>query len=146
MWTPNVWPSWLADLATQIAKVLGLSGDYFNSCNGNKYDNQHQSLYWHSDNEKLFRQSEFQRNVLIVSVSFGASRLFGVRLKYNHKFSQIDLNHGDILTMEGRMQDKYEHCLGGVPAGVSSSSSEARYNLTFRKILRHDKACPLRTA
>ena len=73
-WQPSAFPSWLLQLTDVIEAKLELPKDYLNSCNANQYNVATHDLYWHNDNEKLFRKSETQRDVFIVSISFGATR------------------------------------------------------------------------
>ena len=68
---PLPMPSWMQVLTSDIEKLLSLRPGTLNCANLNKYSQPKHDLYWHSDNEKLFRASEFDRDALIVSVSFG---------------------------------------------------------------------------
>jgi alkylated DNA repair dioxygenase AlkB len=61
--------------------LLGLEAGTQNFLNANKYSQLKHDLQWHSDNEQLFRAREFDRDTLIVSVSFGATRTFSIRNK-----------------------------------------------------------------
>ena len=148
-WAPSPMPSWLEYMGDTLVAGLRsvgvpLKGYAGNGCNANMYSDHRHSLYWHSDDEALFRKSEFERDVLIISISFGAPREFRIRLKYSH----LDKDHynrtlsdGDILTMERAMQDKYEHAVQGSSVSDASMSADFRYNLTFRMTQRHCKAC-----
>jgi alkylated DNA repair dioxygenase AlkB len=66
-------------MTRNLEQFLGLEAETLNSLNANKYSQPKHDLQWHSDNEKLFRASEFDRDTLIVSVSFGATRTFSIR-------------------------------------------------------------------
>ena len=96
----------------------------------------------HSDNEPMFRGSDStkpkERDVFILSVSFGSSREFAFRPKYGSKTSTVLLEDGDVVTMEGNLQDSHEHI---VRQGQGPQASSIRYNLTFRTILRHNRRC-----
>jgi alpha-ketoglutarate-dependent dioxygenase alkB family protein 2 len=77
---------------------------------------------WHSDNEKLLN-----KNKPIISVSFGTTRDFDVRLTSNikKKWRQA-LNSGDVVIMMPGVQQKYQHHI------PPRSGKGRRYNLTFR--------------
>ena len=81
-----------------------------------------------SDNEWLFRASEFYRDVAIISVSFGATRSFGIRKKYSMKAQSFPLHDGDVSTMEGEYPNtKYQ--ITRYPSARHSSTKyqSARY-------------------
>ena len=137
-WQPHPFPKWMEEAANFLSDLLGCEIP-FNSCNANLYETYNQDLYWHSDDEELFRQSEFQRETCIASVSFGASRKFSVRKKYSSDDKSIELMDGDILSMEGLFQDKFDHIIRKGLVGGSR-----RVNLTFRVLRRHSKGCPQR--
>jgi alkylated DNA repair dioxygenase AlkB len=147
---PEQMPPWMLTMANQLEEMLQLEKGFFNSCNANLYACSEHDLYWHSDDEPLFRIVDAptsERNVLIVSVSLGSTRDFGIRQKLTGTEVTTPLSDGDILTMEGLMQENYLHCVkkaGSSQSGSSSSSNGAdniRYNLTFRRIQRHKKDC-----
>ena len=138
-WEPTTFPVWMQQMAKALEQKLELPDNFLNSCNANHYVLAKHDLYWHSDNEKLFRFSETQREVLIVSVSFGVSRTFGIRKGYGSKELFFDLEDGDILAMGGRMQDEYQHC---IRPQASNQQSGSRFNLTFRHIPKHEEGCP----
>lgn len=157
-WKSNPTPAWIMDIGKALCDLLEVKHDAINSCNANKYTCDTEDLYWHSDGESLFRANDaFDRDVFIVSVSFGATRAFHVRKKFHHNSVKLWLHDGDVATMEKCFQDKYEHTvpkgsfigddypIGQGPSSSSSSSGaqSLRYNLTFRLIKRHCKECPL---
>ena len=88
--------------------LLGLDVS-FDSFNANLYGHSSQDLYWHSDDEDMLRLSELQRDTFKVSVSFGASRMFSVRKEYTSQEVPIELRDGDVLSMEGLFQDRFDH-------------------------------------
>ena len=146
----TVFPSWLAELTDAVASAIGVSASLLNSVNCNKYVTSSHNLYWHSDNEDQFRLSETDRDTLVVSLSLGASRKFGIRRKQSldpNDESSVILDNGDICVM---LECHFEHMIfGGVSTGggaaSSSSSSSAlgqRINLTWRFQQRHERACP----
>ena len=82
----------------------------------------------HSDDEPLFSGY----NVVIVSLSLGASRIFNISKNSTGKTRGLALPSGSLLVMHGLMQNHYKH---GVPAGVGDD--EPRFNLTWRFIINH---------
>jgi alkylated DNA repair dioxygenase AlkB len=151
-WTPIVMPEWMHEIGELVYKAVDLECN-FNSCNANFYEGPEEDLYWHADNESLFRKSECERSVNIVSVSFGSSRVFGIQPNYSHDIKKIILDDGDVMSMEDLFQDKFQHAIlpGEVePFQAGSSSSTAglpinqRFNLTFRCVQNHSKPCPCR--
>ena len=75
---------------------------------------------------------------LIVSVSFGAPRLFKWRGRSCLDSGERScwLGHGDILVMDGQCQDEFLHC-------TSPGLEHERMNVTFRWIRQHTHFCPL---
>jgi alkylated DNA repair dioxygenase AlkB len=145
---PIASPKWLTELKCKVAAIIKANPIHLNSCNANMYKTHKQDLYWHKDNEPLFRESEFNRDTYIVSLSFGANRIFCFRKPYEFDEIPVNLGDGDIITMEGRLQDRYEHTLkrGDAPSvspnSGASESSQVRYNLTWRILKKHLKSCP----
>ena len=99
-------------------------------------------MIWHSDDEFLFRRDDTNdRETLIISLSFGATRMFGLRNKLSTKvLTQVALENKGLLSMAGLVQDEYEHCF--FPG--ERESGEVRYNLTFRALRRHVRSCPMK--
>ena len=94
----------------------------------------------HSDNEPLFGGGGDSK--LIVSVSFGDTATFRWARSSDRDGSSgwsQRLSHGDILVMDGKAQDQFEHW---TEAGVQGE----RINLTYRWIKRHDPGCVSATA
>ena len=129
---PVTFPAWLVLLADRIAVICGLKNFEFNSANANLYNDGTESLYWHSDDEDLFKTRSSY--VTIVSLTVGAARSFAYKKKYGDKYS-ITLSSGDILVMTGCFQEHYQHA---VP---ESNSIDPRFNLTFRFLHRHLREC-----
>ena len=50
--------------------------------------------------------------------------------------SSIQLDHGDVLVMDGLAQSEYEHC-------TASELQGPRVNLTYRWVAQHTASCPL---
>jgi len=134
LFEPLQMPPWFLDITETVCRTCGL-GDRPNSCNANYYDNGSQSVGWHSDDEPLF--DALNRDVLIVSLSLGATRTF--ELASTDKPTEViklPLEDGDLCTMEGLCQKHYRH---RVPR--QKSVQGARINLTWRWVLRHDEGC-----
>ena len=84
--------------------MVGISDEakWANSCNVNLCQTGKECVAWHSDNEAIFQG--MNRNITIVSLSLGTSRLFEVRRKANKSdrtITQVTLDAGDIVVMEG---------------------------------------------
>jgi alkylated DNA repair dioxygenase AlkB len=92
-----------------------------NSCLANWYRDGEDSMGWHSDNERELRDS-------IVSVSFGATRIFQVREGRKGPALSLELRHGSVLVMTVTSQNVYQHRI------PKESGANERLNLTFRKI------------
>lgn len=118
-WTP---------LLTRIkAEIENFSGEEFNSCLLNWYQDGAHSMGWHSDNEK-----ELGPSPTLASLSLGETRNFQLRPKkgkLGEKFT-IPLPDGSLLIMKSGLQDQYEHQIPKTKKIIGE-----RINLTFRKIL-----------
>ena len=140
-WPANDFQPWMEEFCTNLKTLLNLDV-VPNAMNFNKYESGDQSLGFHSDGEELFK--DIHGKATIVSISFGASRLFEIKQMYSSKADwSVMLNEGDILIMFGKTQLYYQH---GVPkhdfASVASSSAgHTRYNITCRFIHKHLKKC-----
>lgn len=117
--------SWTAAL-TQIKQAIEpLAGIKFNSVLLNLYRDGRDSVAWHSDDEP-----ELGPNPVIGSVSFGATRRFCLRHKFDRSLKQeIALTHGSLLLMRGPTQQFWQH---QIPK--TNKSVAPRINLTFRVI------------
>ena len=70
-------------------------------------------------------------------MSLGHSALFKLRRRASENTpSQIRLDHGDLLVMDGLTQLEYEH-------STAFELEGPRVNLTFRWISQHIRSCPL---
>ena len=73
----------MEEVDTLCCTVLEIDPSSINSCNANLYDNDGEALAWHSDDEPLFRKSEWDRDVLIsgcplelhVSLAFAKNKI-----------------------------------------------------------------------
>ena len=126
----NLWSRVASLLTPWCAK-----GEVPTGVNLNRYSGNGSFIPWHRDNERLFG-SPFEPKV-IVSMSLGHSALFKLRRRASENtHSQIRLDHGDLLVMDGLTQLEYEH-------STASELLGPRVNLTFRWISQHIKSCPL---
>eukprot|EP00931_Biecheleriopsis_adriatica_P075204 TRINITY_DN49127_c0_g1_i1.p1 TRINITY_DN49127_c0_g1~~TRINITY_DN49127_c0_g1_i1.p1 ORF type:complete len:248 (+),score=52.10 TRINITY_DN49127_c0_g1_i1:54-797(+) len=162
-------------ITAAVAAVTGL-GSLLNSVNLNYYPTGG-GVGFHADDEELF--DGLARDTAIVSLSLceenGRSKLgarrFEVRLKRafvegsaagqepkREEIVAVELQHGDIMTMEGLHQLFYLHSVWPGDAdgqefqgrenladdGVGYNVTGARINLTWRNIVAHQESCPCR--
>jgi alkylated DNA repair dioxygenase AlkB len=97
----------------------------FNACLLNLYHDGEEGMSWHSDNEK-----SIVPNSTIASFSFGAERKFSLKHRLNKQSISIQLQSGSLLLMKENTQTHWLHSLP-----KSKKITEARINLTFRKML-----------
>lgn len=120
---PEPWTDTLLEIKAQVEDCAGVK---FNSVLLNKYRTGQDSVAWHSDDE-----AELGKDPVIASVSFGATRRFAFKHKYDKHLDRIsiDLTHGSLVLMRGPTQHFWQH---QVPKTAKTIS--ARINLTFRSI------------
>jgi alkylated DNA repair dioxygenase AlkB len=119
---PRPWTSTLLALKRRIEAVAAVR---FNSVLLNLYRNGHDSVGWHSDDER-----ELGQNPVVGSVSFGSTRCF--QFKYKQRSAQrlsVELVHGSFLLMQGATQHHWLHRLP-----KTAGACGPRINLTFRVI------------
>ena len=125
-------------LWSRVASLLTpwcAKGEVPTGVNLNRYAGNGSCIPWHCDNEGLFG-SPFEPKV-IVSMSLGHSVLFKLRRRAPENTpSQIWLDHGDLLVMDGLTQYEYVH-------STAPELEGPRVNLTYRWISQHIKSCPL---
>ena len=125
-------------LWSRVASLLTpwcAKGEVPTGVNLNRYAGDGSFIPWHCDNERLFG-SPFEPKV-IVSMSLGHSVLFKLRRRASEKtVTQIWLDHGDLLVMDGLTQDEFQH-------STASELEGPRVNLTYRWISQHIRSCPL---
>ncbi|CAC5403160.1 ALKBH3 [Mytilus coruscus] len=123
------WHSTLKMLKDRLEEVTGLK---FNSMLANMYRDGHDSVAWHSDDERTLGPEP-----TIASLSFGDSRNFELRKKppggsddYTYiQHAKIPLTHGSLLIMEGATQADWQH---RIPREYHDRGP--RINLTYRVI------------
>jgi alkylated DNA repair dioxygenase AlkB len=116
---PNSWNDILLKIKDRITS---LTGSPYNSVLVNRYADGSQSMSWHADDEAALGIEP-----QIASVSLGATRRFLLKHKHNERRLALELPHGSLLLMAGRLQEEWVHALPKTrkPVGL-------RINLTFR--------------
>ena len=119
---PNEFTSTLLKIKSKIEDT---TNEIFTTCLLNQYRDGQDSNGWHADNEK-----ELGQNPVIASVSFGASRMFHLKHRYDksHKCKLL-LESGSLLLMKGTTQHFWLHQVPKTKKQIGS-----RINLTFRYI------------
>ncbi|HAN77024.1 MAG TPA: alpha-ketoglutarate-dependent dioxygenase AlkB [Bacteroidales bacterium] len=120
---PYSWTETLINIKNSIQKV---ENSNFNSVLLNLYRNGQDSINWHTDAEK-----ELGQNPIIASVSFGATRKFQLKHKYDKTLEtvNIELLSGSLLIMKGETQHFWVHQVPKTNKVIGE-----RINLTFRTI------------
>lgn len=122
-------PDWTPDLLTIKERVQAQTKIAFNSVLLNLYRNGQDGVAWHSDKE-----NNSGKNPIIASVTFGETRLFRLRHKFNKEQKQVEipLHHGSFLLMAGTTNSFWQH-------HVPKTAREVlpRINLTFRQTNRN---------
>jgi alkylated DNA repair dioxygenase AlkB len=119
---PHKWNNDLLRIKDKIEKIAKVN---FNSVLLNLYRNGADSVAWHADDEP-----ELGINPVIASVSFGETRIFQFKHQENQALkSQIALENGSLLLMQGTTQHKWLH---QIPK--TTKILKPRINLTFRII------------
>lgn len=120
---PREWHQRLAELRNRLMEYTNHS---FNSVLCNWYKDGTDSMGWHSDNEP-----ELGNNPYLASLSLGQTRIFKIRHKKTGATHAIELENGSLITMSGKLQQYWQHCIPKTHKQVNS-----RINLTFRNIMR----------
>jgi len=133
---------WFVELTDTICRTIGLT-ERPNSCNANYYDDGAQSVGWHSDDEPLF--DALKRDVLILSLSLGATRIFELASKDKPlEITKLPLEEIQCLQPaedEHRRSLCQKHYRHRVPR--QRAPTGPRINLTWRWLLRHERHCPM---
>ena len=95
----------------------------FNSAMVHKYVDGHSFMPHHSDNESCIENGSD-----IVSISLGDSRCIEFVNKDNGESTQVQLGHGDVLTMSRSSQEMFTHAI------LSEPGKESRISITLRLI------------
>lgn len=133
-WANMIMPPWFLDLTDEVCRACGVQ-DRPNSCNANLYEDETDSVGWHADDEPCFDAKH--SDALIISLSLGATRTFVLRPLDDPKAqTKLNLENGDLATMEGLVQKHYLHAV------LSDRVARgARINLTWRWVVKHDRDC-----
>jgi len=120
--SPNTWNEDILAIKKQIEPICNTS---FNSVLLNLYRSGSDSISWHTDAEK-----ELGENPVIASVNFGQTRKFQLRHIDTRQKIEIELKHGSLLIMQGKLQHFWQHQVPKTKVAVKE-----RINLTFRRII-----------
>jgi alkylated DNA repair dioxygenase AlkB len=120
---PEAWTPTLIAIKSRIETTEQVK---FNSVLLNLYRHGKDSMSWHSDDER-----ELGKNPIIASVSFGETRRFLLRHKFDKSLPKVEikLTNGSLLIMKGTTQHFWQH---QIPKG--GKFLQERINLTFRRI------------
>lgn len=116
--------SWTPELLLIKSRLEEIAKAEFNSCLLNLYHDGEDGMGWHSDDER-----ELDPHSPIASLSLGAERKFALRHKKDQETVSLFLENGSALIMHAPTQEHWQHALL-----KTKKVSEARINLTFRKI------------
>ncbi|WP_419147378.1 alpha-ketoglutarate-dependent dioxygenase AlkB family protein [Pseudoalteromonas 'SMAR'] len=115
------WPPMLLGIRNTLEQRFG---QLFNAVLANYYRDGQDTMGWHSDDEP-----ELGAQPLIVSLSLGASRKFKIRDKHSKAVTDLMLETGSLLVMQGNSQRDYQHALP-----KQAKVHQGRINLTFRSV------------
>ena len=121
---PLPWTDLLREIRRRIEDC---TDETFNAVFLNLYRDHNDSMGFHSDDEK-----ELGKNPVIASLTFGATRVFRLKHKFNKELPpvKVPLDAGTVLLMKGQTQHFWKH-------GINKQSEPCgpRINLTFRTLL-----------
>jgi alkylated DNA repair dioxygenase AlkB len=116
--------AWTPELLHIKHTIEALANYTFNSCLLNLYHDGAQGMGWHSDDEV-----ELEQSAPIASVSFGGTRKFSFKHKFEKLGASVVLENGSVLLMHAPTQHFWQHSLTKTKRAVLP-----RINLTFRAI------------
>ena len=116
------WTPLLNQIRRQVEQAVQFD---FNAVLVNYYRNGDDYVGWHADNE-----AELGPQPVIASLTLGAERRFAYRHKKSGLSGSLSLADGNLLLMQPAFQHDWLHSVPSDP-----SITEARINLTFRKVL-----------
>lgn len=119
--------NWSKELTLLKSDIENLTGREFNGCLCNMYRSGKDYAAWHSDDE-----ASLGKNPFIASASFGETRRFILKHKFDKGVEklELELNDGSLLIMKGQTQHYWLHQLAKTQRKVGQ-----RVNLTFRQIV-----------
>jgi alkylated DNA repair dioxygenase AlkB len=117
----HAWTPMLLEIKDSVEQITQIR---FDRVLLNLYRDGKDSVAWHNDNLPADGKHHH-----IASVTFGDTRIFKVRHKFNETVRQLDipLTHGSLLLMGETMQQYYEHHIPKTARAIGP-----RINLTFR--------------
>lgn len=123
----KLFPLPMTDLLREIKRrIEDCTDTSFNAVFLNLYRDHNDSMGFHSDDER-----ELGKNPTIASLTFGATRTFVMKHKFNKDLSsvKIPLEAGSVLLMRGATQHNWKH-------GINKQTAPCgpRVNLTFRTL------------
>lgn len=122
----NVIEPWSRAASEIRERVSAACGVEFNSVLLNLYRDGHDSMGWHSDDER-----ELDPQASIASLSLGVARTLRFRARGGASEPlSLELEHGDLLVMEPPTQLRWQHAL---PRRLRVR--DARINLTLRRVV-----------
>jgi alkylated DNA repair dioxygenase AlkB len=100
------------------------TGETYNACLLNLYQNGSEGMGWHSDDEKTLEPL-----ASIASLSLGSERKFSLKHQLNKQTVSVKLENGSLLEMKDETQLFWKHSLPKTTQVLGP-----RINLTFRKM------------
>lgn len=121
-------PDWNYELLTIRGRIEKETQLDFNTVLLNLYRDGNDGVGWHSDKEH-----NTGKDPVIASVTFGETRIFRLRHKFNKDIPQVEipLHHGSFLLMSGTTNSFWQHQVPKTARDVLP-----RINLTFRQTHR----------
>jgi alkylated DNA repair dioxygenase AlkB len=121
---PNPDTPWTPTAARVLRQVAAeVSGWHPNGLIANLYRSGQDSIDWHADNEPALGPAP-----TVVSVSYGATRLFKLRTLDRSSEHELELRHGDLVIMGGACQEEFKHAIT-----KTTKVDDSRLSLTFRQ-------------
>lgn len=117
--------SWTPELLAIKSKVEEITKEKFNACLCNLYHDGNEGVAFHSDDERTIAEAS-----TIVSVSFGAERIFRFKEKQGVGDVSLTLGNGSLLVMKGVTQRHWKHSLP-----KAAKITQPRISLTFRQMI-----------
>jgi len=108
----------IKSIRSDVSKLTGIK---YNSCLINYYRSGKDSISYHSDRSDL----DLKKSIMTITISDGP-RAFCIKNKETKIVTKAIINDGDVISMEGNLQEFYQH---SVPKNVSSVR---RISLTYR--------------
>ena len=118
---PKPWTDSLRELKNRVEVKTDAT---FNSVLLNRYRDGNDSISWHQDDEK-----DLGKYPVIASLNFGATRRFQLRHLQSKEKINMDLKHGSLFVMLGKLNHHWQHQIPKTKKAVGE-----RINLTFRHI------------